>query len=760
MRIRTQITLPIILLVSLVLTLAFFFLTFVVQKSFEEQYFEHLQTTANLKEKSLKSLLQNIESEALSWSYGLRKQLIVDTVENNLIADSARQAQIDGNLVKDNWFLHLEIVKFDENESVFTRDPENEAPINYFLESGLIDVKVGGFTDILLKATPRIGYGEGISYRVDKFDVLNSQSSNESDEIPVNAYPEDFSAGYFFYTLPIIQDAVQVGIALFEIDLSVIDELLEDRVGLGVSGETYLVGRDRFMRSNSRFTEESTRMVQRVDTLNVDQCFLGDRMDRANLVFDDYRPVKVLGNHSYIEKLDWCLLSEIDFDEAQQVPRLIGASMLLSLLILLLLLWFGVNLVGFHIAQPIVKLAGVFNAFDGDSWNLEIPMDKSTQEIDDLKEAFQHLLNIISQNNMALTGQSKRLETIVDSLGEGLFVLDAQKNIVLFNTMASEISDFSEKSVLGKKYSKTLDFIDDSTQLPIPDLIEVALETGGIEHFSKHLLLRTKTGRKVPVSLSAAPLRDEDNNLNGCVVVFRDVSKEHEIDRMKTEFVSIASHQLRTPVTAIRWLLELLQGDSDYKKLSDTQTNYLEQIEMSADRMIHLVDDLLDVSRIETGRKFAITKKTKNVRECLDEGIQGNQALAAKKKITLEVEDLLPAKIMLPIDQPKILQVFHNFISNAIKYSSDKSTVKISGWMKNDEWVFCVSDNGIGIPADEKVHIFEKFYRASNSQKTKNQGTGLGLYIARRIVEGHGGQVWFESQKSQGANFYFSIPKT
>ena len=229
-----------------------------------------------------------------------------------------------------------------------------------------------------------------------------------------------------------------------------------------------------------------------------------------------------------------------------------------------------------------------------------------------------------------------------------------------------------------------------------------------------------------------------------------------KLDKAKDEFVSIVSHQLRTPLTSIRWFTELLTGNKA-KNLTLEQQEFLQQIGASNKKMIRLIDDLLDVSHIETGRKFTIIKKSFLVDELIKEVVQESIFLITTKK--LRVVNDIPETLAVSADRDKIKQVWQNLLSNAAKYTRPNKEIKIAAASETDKTIFSIQDQGIGVPAGQQGRLFEKFFRADNASLQDPEGTGLGLYIAREIIKAHGGDMWLKSEENKGSTFYFSLPK-
>jgi len=230
-------------------------------------------------------------------------------------------------------------------------------------------------------------------------------------------------------------------------------------------------------------------------------------------------------------------------------------------------------------------------------------------------------------------------------------------------------------------------------------------------------------------------------------------------NRMKTEFVSIASHQLRTPLSIIKWYVEFLSKKEIQKNFTDKAIKYIKTINDSNQRMIKLVNDLLDISRIENGRMQIKLEKTNFVELCQNI-IKENQPIAELKKIKISFK-YDPSIPLILADPKRIGIAMDNLITNAVKYiQSDKGQGQISIEIsnKNKNIIFNISDNGVGIPAGDQKKIFKKFFRANNTMRLQTSGTGLGLFIAKAIIESHKGSIWFVSKENEGTTFYFTLP--
>jgi PAS domain S-box-containing protein len=350
-----------------------------------------------------------------------------------------------------------------------------------------------------------------------------------------------------------------------------------------------------------------------------------------------------------------------------------------------------------------------------------------------------------------------KLDAILHDLGDGVFVVDKEMRVTLVNPKATEISGFSFEECAGREYWDVFNFVFEENGKMNDKFVKRALASGKTQETIYRTLLIKKNGVKIPVSDTVTPLKDEKGKIIGCVIVFRDITKEREVEKMKSEFVSMTSHQLKTPLGEIKWVSELLLGDKK-EKHSEREIKFVKDIHLANERMLKLIADLLDVSHIETGKNFVIEKKETDMVKLVDEVLADNNHLAEAKNISIVKCQGAPQKLLLKIDSDKIKHVFNNLISNAIKYSKENGNVSIGCEEKKNEIVFIIKDDGIGIPKAQQSRIFEKFFRADNALAQKAEGTGLGLYIAKAIVEAHKGKIWLESEENKGTAFYFSLP--
>lgn len=252
-----------------------------------------------------------------------------------------------------------------------------------------------------------------------------------------------------------------------------------------------------------------------------------------------------------------------------------------------------------------------------------------------------------------------------------------------------------------------------------------------------------------------SPLKDRDGKIVGTSSISFDISKEKQIDRAKTEFVSLASHQLRTPLSSINWYAEmLLAGDAG--KLNEEQKNFVNEIYKGNQRMVDLVNSLLNVSRLELGT-FMVEPEPVNITESAQSVLDELKPSWEAKKLVLKID----YQKNLPIIQadPKLLRiVLQNLLSNAVKYTPEKGRVSLTIGADKQNILLTVTDTGYGIPAKQAGKIFDKLFRADNVREKDTEGTGLGLYIVKSIIDHAGGKIWFNSQENKGTSFFVQIP--
>ncbi len=362
---------------------------------------------------------------------------------------------------------------------------------------------------------------------------------------------------------------------------------------------------------------------------------------------------------------------------------------------------------------------------------------------------------IIWRNTNKLDLEKAKDEAILSSVGSGLVALDLEGKITVVNQAVEHLIGLKQHEIIGKVWSDIVPILDFKGN-KVPETlrpIAIVLKEGRTVESNQFSYVR-KDSRIVPVSITVSPIISEGKNL-GAIEVIRDITHDREVDRMKTEFISLASHQLRTPLSAMKWFLEMLL-DGDAGELSPEQKEMVKTVDESNKRMIDLVNSLLNVSRIESGRIIVdpvptdIGQLIKEVQTDLKAKIEEKQ-----QNFTITISPDLP---QVKIDQKLIRQVYMNLLSNAIKYTPKGGTISVSIAIKDDQVLSEIKDNGYGIPAKDHDRVFQKFYRGENIVKVVTEGNGLGMYLVKSLIESSKGKIWFESEEGKGTTFWFTLP--
>lgn len=383
-----------------------------------------------------------------------------------------------------------------------------------------------------------------------------------------------------------------------------------------------------------------------------------------------------------------------------------------------------------------------------------IAFNKMTER---LRGLYSTLDKRVKKRTQELNNEKNKMETILESIGDGVFVIDKNRNIILFNHTSSNLTGYRKEEVLNKKYNDVLKFVDAESKTENYEFIENVFKEGKVCSMPQNTNLIMKNGAEISVADSAAPLKDKKGKLIGVVVVFRDVSVERQIDKAKTEFVSLASHQLRTPLTAIKWDTEMLY-ESTKHLLNPDQIELINDVLFSNQRMIDLVNSLLNVSRIDLGN-FSINPEECDIEE-IAEGVLSDirkQIVDKSIKISKNYSDKL---VRINADKNLLRIIIQNLLTNAVKYTKVGGHVWIDLSMENNKYIIRVRDNGIGIPERQKYKIFKKLFRADNVISLDTDGNGLGLYLVKSIIEQIGGKISFESIENEGTTFVVELPKT
>ncbi len=396
------------------------------------------------------------------------------------------------------------------------------------------------------------------------------------------------------------------------------------------------------------------------------------------------------------------------------------------------------DIVGFFVA--ITDISGLKRIQE----EIEQKVIQRTKELEESRKALLNILEDTEEARRRAEEERKKTEAIIKNFVDGILVFNKTKKLILINPKAEEFLKTKAEEVLGKD-AKTLK----RKNRRWAQIFKIAGEETK-EVFRKEMAISKSFFLEITISI--VELQGKEKLI---LVILHDVSREKLIEQMKSQFVSVAAHQLRTPLSIIKWSLSLLR---EGKRLSKEDKDLVLKAYQTNERMIDLVNDLLNVARIEEGR-FVYEPKIVEFSEIVESVYNSLKEYAKQKKIEFKLE-ISEGKKIVKVDVEKISLAVKNLIENALKYTPEKGKVEVSvkERKKRRELVFSVKDTGVGIPKDQQERIFTKFFRGANVVRMQTEGTGLGLFITKNIIEAHGGKIWFKSQENKGTTFYFTLP--
>lgn len=375
--------------------------------------------------------------------------------------------------------------------------------------------------------------------------------------------------------------------------------------------------------------------------------------------------------------------------------------------------------------------------------------------------AMMNILNDAKKLEEDLTEERDRVNAVISSMGEGLIVIDKDYRIILINDAAVKMLELSklglttveELSANAREVIKT--FKNEEELLADKNPIFEVFKNGKtiIIDLDDNFYFKTFSGSKIPISLIVAPLKRD--GITGIVIVFKDISEEKKLDEAKVNFMSVVSHQLRTPLTTIRWYAEMLNS-GDAGELSESQKKFVEEVYGGVIRLNNTLNLILNLSRIEGGHLKVLPQKI-NLFNITNLILHGLSSLIGEKNISIII-NMQDKDLEVMLDPQMLTQVITNLLSNSIRYTNKEGKIEISTGNQDREIIYSIKDNGIGIPENQKSRVFEKFFRADNAISKAPDGNGLGLTLVKNLVEFWKGRVWFESQEGKGTTFYFTIP--
>ncbi|HWD86829.1 MAG TPA: PAS domain S-box protein [Mucilaginibacter sp.] len=367
----------------------------------------------------------------------------------------------------------------------------------------------------------------------------------------------------------------------------------------------------------------------------------------------------------------------------------------------------------------------------------------TNEELAEMQRRLQETIDELRQADV----RSAKLAAIVESSDDAIIGKDLDGIITSWNRGAQQIFGYSEKEMIGQSILK---LIPENLQHEEPMILSRLRKGEKIDHYET--TRRAQDGRLIDVALTISPIRDKEEHVVGVSKIARDISERKRDEQRKNDFIGMVSHELKTPLTTLNALIQVLQMKLA-GKTEDFITSVLARSVQQTRKMTDLINGFLNVSRLESG-KLLIDKErfdlTALVREIIDE-----------VKLTVTTHEIIlnaPGPVQVLADQDKIGSVISNLLSNAVKYSPKSKLIMVGCRTEGNDALVSVQDEGIGISPQDKDKLFERYYRVTSDTTRNISGFGVGLYLSAEIIARHDGRIWVESEKGAGSTFYFTLP--
>ena len=392
----------------------------------------------------------------------------------------------------------------------------------------------------------------------------------------------------------------------------------------------------------------------------------------------------------------------------------------------------------------------------------ELAIESRTAELESLtnsqektKKAMLNVMEDLEEAKAVIEIEKVKDEAMLSSIGEGLIAVDNDRKIMVVNRAAEEMLGWKMDELIGQELA-ILPLEDEGGNLiPVDERpTNIALSNGQASETTYYFVRKDKT--RFPIAINVTPIILGGKTV-GAVDIFRDITREREIDKAKSEFVSLASHQLRTPLGIIKWYLEALADEDYFTKAPSATRKYLEEINKSNERVLTLVRDLLSVSRIEQ-RHVLDNPKPINFIGLIEDVVRQMQIIAQKKDISLSLDASDETTPPVTIDELRLHEVIENLVTNAIQYTASGGKVGVSVKRVDQSLLITIKDNGIGISTADQKKLFTKFFRSERATGHNPEGSGLGLYVVKSYVELWGGKITVSSTEGKGSVFTVTLP--
>lgn len=475
----------------------------------------------------------------------------------------------------------------------------------------------------------------------------------------------------------------------------------------------------------------------------------------------------VFASYRYLPDVGWGFAMTVERAEAMAQTDALGRLIaLIGMCLLVLAAVVGIAL-SRTITKPLRTLAEKVKGLRPGAWGIDrtvktgdevevldtVVVDMATR----LKKVYEDMEGVIRERTQELAQQYARDSAILGNIEYAVIAVDEKGTVTDTNPAASELLGMDANDMKGKNVANVV-ILRSHQGNPLagehPVLSTIRENKSLHSPASAHWNIQKADQTPVPVSYSVSPLV-EKGRVFGAILVLQDVSEERRLDYLKSEFITLASHQLRTPLSALRWYVELIGDEGD--RLSDEQKGYVKEMGVSLKRMANLLDSLLRASQMEDGG-LGVSLADADINQLIAETDEDFRSIAKEHNISFSVS-LPESPVVAKTDATLLRIVLQNLLSNATKYTRKDSHISLTLDTDSDHYSISVADEGMGIPIAEQKRVFQKFFRAKNVRQMDTDGNGLGLYITKSIVERLGGTIEFKSAEGRGTTFTVTFPK-
>lgn len=579
----------------------------------------------------------------------------------------------------------------------------------------------------------------------------------------------------FFVSAPIfsVDKKNKLGYIMNQISLEEINKIMDGTKQIelgaltGIKGrrmtlDVYLINKEGLLLTPSIYKHHEGLLKQKIDSPPVRGC---SEKKELTEIYNNYFGTEVLGSSMCLPMHNWTLATEISTNEAFSAIDDLRRSIVLSqaALLVILIIISGLFLYYFIIKNILALRRGVQIIGSG-NLDYEIKM-QSRDEIGGLGQDFNNMAKRLKVLFDGLELSSKKIleaeekyKAMFDGAADAILIADLEGNFLEINKKSLALTGYKQEELLKMSHIQLYNREDLSKCL---EQFKSVLSSRGC--FMENINIARKDKILIPVDVGISVF--EYGSQQRLQFLLRDIServaieKHHkEIDHLKSQFINVVSHQLRTPLNSIRWNLEVLLS-GDLGKFKNDQEKFLKTIYSSNKNIIDIISDLFLALEIEESSAIVLEKEIIDFEVLINSITEGFKNELTIKRIKLNLSIHKNKKpLVVEADRNKLRQVLTRLIENAIKYSKEGGEISINVEAVKNNAVIKITDQGIGIPKNEQVAIFSKFFRASNAAAMLQNASGLGLFISKKITEAHKGDIWFDSTEGKGTTFYVSLP--